>query len=225
MTQAFKPRGFNRRTLLRSGAAAASASALAGPLFGLFARKVQATTRLEAIKSPYGPVGPVPDQITGLPLLQLPHGFSYQTFGWSGDPMADGKPTPMEHDGMAVVQTRVVDGETEITLIRNHESDVLAKVGLIDAPAKYDTAEVTYENSTGQLSGGNTKLIFRGSQWDGAEAVLGGTLYITARAGRPLGAPGSPARRIRQTSAMPAAASMATCSRSRPSPVSPRVCR
>ena len=77
---------------------------------------------------------------------------------------------------MAVVQTRVVDGETEIMLIRNHESDVVAKVGLIDAPAKYDTAEVTYEDSTGQLSGGTTKLVFRGGRWVGAEPALGGTL-------------------------------------------------
>jgi uncharacterized protein len=180
MTHAATPRGLHRRTLLRSSVAVASASALAGPLLGLFARQVQASTRLDAIGTPYGPVAPVPDQTSGLPLLQLPPGFSYQTFGWSGDPMADGKPTPMEHDGMAVVQTRVVDGETEITLIRNHESDVLAKVGLIDAPAKYDTAEVTYEDSTGQLSGGNTKLTFRGGRWVGAEAVLGGTLYNCA---------------------------------------------
>lgn len=43
------------------------------------------------------------DQITGLPLLQLPKGFTYQTFGWSGDLMIDGKPTPTNHDGMAVV--------------------------------------------------------------------------------------------------------------------------
>jgi secreted PhoX family phosphatase len=180
MTHAFSSRGFNRRTLLRSGAAVASASALAGPLFGLFARQVQATTQLEAIKSPYGPIAPVRDKSTGLPLLQLPGGFSYQSFGWSGDPMADGKPTPMQHDGMAVVQTRVVDGETEITLIRNHESDVLAKVGLIDAPAQYDTAEVTYEDNTGKLSGGNTKLVFRGDRWVGASAALGGTLYNCA---------------------------------------------
>jgi secreted PhoX family phosphatase len=86
----------------------------------------------------------------------------------------------MEHDGMAVVATRMVDGETEIVLIRNHESDVNAKVGLIDAPAKYDTAEVSYEDKTGQLSGGNTRLVFRGGRWVGAEAALGGTLYNCA---------------------------------------------
>jgi uncharacterized protein len=180
VTHAFTLPGLDRRTLLRSGAAVASASALAGPLFGLFARQVQAKTRLDTIAGPYGPLAPVSDQTTGLPLLQLPRGFSYQSYGWSGDPMANGKPTPMQHDGMAVVQTRMVDGETEITLIRNHESDVLAKVGLIDAPAKYDTAEVTYEDNTGQLSGGNTKLVFRGARWVGTEAALGGTLYNCA---------------------------------------------
>jgi hypothetical protein len=33
------------------------------------------------------------DQTTGLPLLQLPEGFTYQIFGWSGDLMADGART------------------------------------------------------------------------------------------------------------------------------------
>jgi uncharacterized protein len=180
MTHAVDRRGLDRRALLRSGAAAAGASALAGPLFGLFARQVQASARLDAIKSPYGPVAPVRDQTTGLPLLQLPPGFGYQSCGWSGDPMADGKPTPTAHDGMAVVLTRAVDGETEITLIRNHENDVAPKVGLIDAPAKYDTATVTYEDDTGQLSGGNTRLVFRGGRWVSAAAALGGTLYNCA---------------------------------------------
>ena len=27
---------------------------------------------------------------TGLPLLKLPEGFSYRTFGWTNEPMADG---------------------------------------------------------------------------------------------------------------------------------------
>src|SRR5918996_4627195 len=109
----------NRRSLLRYGATAAGASALAGPLFGLFARQVNATTRLDAIASPYGPVAPVRDQTTGLPLLQLPGGFTYQSFGWSGDPMVDGKPTPMEHDGMAVVLSRVLRCQIEETPNQN----------------------------------------------------------------------------------------------------------
>ena len=78
----------SRRTLLRG----AAASALAAPLLGLHGRRALALTRLEPIPSPYGPVAPVRDRSTGLALLQLPEGFSYQSFGWSGDLMDDGQP-------------------------------------------------------------------------------------------------------------------------------------
>jgi secreted PhoX family phosphatase len=53
--------------------------------------------------SPYGAIGPKPDETTGLNLLQLPDGFRYRSFGWTGDMMTDGVPTPNLHDGMAVV--------------------------------------------------------------------------------------------------------------------------
>ena len=53
--------------------------------------------------SPYGDVSPVLDQTTGLPLLQLPKGFRYMSYGWTGDLMSDGVPTPSLHDGMAVI--------------------------------------------------------------------------------------------------------------------------
>jgi uncharacterized protein len=53
--------------------------------------------------NPYGEIGPVADQTTGLPLLQLPKGFRYMSYGWTGDKMSDGVPTPSLHDGMAVI--------------------------------------------------------------------------------------------------------------------------
>ena len=34
-------------------------------------------------------------------LLALPAEFTYASFGWTGDPLADGTPTPGGHDGMA----------------------------------------------------------------------------------------------------------------------------
>ncbi len=161
-----------RRSLLRG----AAASALALPFTGLYTRRAEAVTRMEPIASPYGPVAPVQDQITGLPLLQLPQGFTYQTFGWAGDPMDDGKPTPMEHDGMAVVQSRVIGGEAEFTLIRNHESTVVPVVGRIEAPAIYDTSDqLTDDDVTGAAAGGTTKLVYRGGQWASSSANLGGT--------------------------------------------------
>jgi secreted PhoX family phosphatase len=54
--------------------------------------------------SPYGPIGPVLDETTGLPLLQLPQGFRYMSYGMTGDVMSDGVTTPSLHDGMAVVK-------------------------------------------------------------------------------------------------------------------------
>ncbi|WP_425612293.1 alkaline phosphatase PhoX [Xanthomonas nasturtii] len=64
-----------------------------------------------------------------MPLLQLPRGFSYRSFGWSGDRMDDGQPCPDRHDGMAVVGLRRPDWRPgsdplrtlEYVLTRNHE--------------------------------------------------------------------------------------------------------
>ncbi len=58
------------------------------------------------------------DETTGLPLVRLPEGFRYQSFGWTGDLMQDGIPTPADHDGMGVVRA---DGPI-LTLVRNHEN-------------------------------------------------------------------------------------------------------
>lgn len=97
---------FNRRTLLRG----AAASALALPFSGLASRRAAALGRMEPIVSPYGKIAPVKDMTTGLPLLQLPEGFTYQSFGWTGDLRADGTPTPAAHDGMAVVRSAMSTG-------------------------------------------------------------------------------------------------------------------
>ena len=63
------------------------------------------------------PLMPVNDEATGLPLLRLPEGFRYVSYGWTHDVMADGVPTPSLHDGMGVVG---MDGDIA-TLVRNHE--------------------------------------------------------------------------------------------------------
>ena len=60
---------------------------------------------------------PVKDEATGIPLIRLPEGFRYVTFGWTKDLMSDGLPTPNYHDGMGVVAEK--DGV--ITIVRNHE--------------------------------------------------------------------------------------------------------
>ena len=65
----------------------------------------------------YGPLEPVKDHTTGLPLIHLPQGFSYFTFGWTKDPLAGDMPTPPSHDGMACFPRP--DGTVRV--IRNHE--------------------------------------------------------------------------------------------------------
>ncbi|MEM8848408.1 MAG: alkaline phosphatase PhoX [Pseudomonadota bacterium] len=172
-----------RRTFLRG----TSAALLAAPFASLYTRQAMANGRIEPIASPYGPLAPVADRTTGLPLLQLPEGFTYQSFGWAGDPMDNGQPTPMEHDGMAVVSSRIVNGEAEITLIRNHESKVLPEVGLIGAPAAYDTADVTEDDITGKLSGGTSTIIYRGDAWTSARPSLAGTIDNCAGGATPWG--------------------------------------
>src|SRR6218665_543742 len=91
-TSPFHP---SRRSLLKS-AGAAAALPFIGALTALHAREALAATTAR-IASPYGPIAPVNDRTTGLPLLQLPAGFTYKSFGWTGDLMAHGKPTPPSH--------------------------------------------------------------------------------------------------------------------------------
>jgi secreted PhoX family phosphatase len=109
----------------------------------------------------FGPLAPVSDLTTGLPLLHLPEGFQYRTFGWAGTPMADGRPQPSHHDGMGVVAR---DGDV-LTLVANHECGSLAP-GFADAAATYnprvnggtttlrfDTARGEFLDTRGSLSG------------------------------------------------------------------------
>ncbi len=65
----------------------------------------------------FGPLRAVADESTGLPLIQLPDGFRYLSYGWTNEPMSDGTATPGAHDGMAVIQ----EIDNTIILCRNHE--------------------------------------------------------------------------------------------------------
>jgi hypothetical protein len=95
------PAGVSRRTLLARGAMVGGAL-WAGSLQSFMARRAMgAATGV----SPYGPVAPAFDETTGLPRLQLPAGFRYISYGWTGQLMDDGVPTPALHDGMAVIDT------------------------------------------------------------------------------------------------------------------------
>jgi secreted PhoX family phosphatase len=127
------------------------------------------------VDSPYGPVAPVNDLTTGLPLIQLPVGFRYASHGWRADAMSDGLPTPGAHDGMGIVVDRRVGVGHEIVLVRNHEHSTSANAANIvgsgsDGVPKYDLG------ATGGLYqvGGNTNLVWRNGQWAESYATLGG---------------------------------------------------
>ncbi|MFS2217195.1 PhoX family phosphatase [Telluria sp. Tellsp104] len=149
------------------------------PFVGAFAA-LQAREALAAggasalIDSPYGPIAPVNDLTTGLPLLQLPAGFTYKSFGWTGDTMTDGKPCPAAHDGMGVVLARKVGRSTELVLIRNHEAHAVSPNKFINAFGAYDTGASSAGAST-VLGGGTTNLLFRDGAWVSVTPSLGGT--------------------------------------------------
>ncbi len=123
-----------RSFLLTTGAAFAT------PLDALRAR-LEAGTAAPA-ELGYGPLRPVADATTGLPLLELPKGFRYMTFGWTGDAMDDGRRIPSLHDGMAAFA-----GENgRVVLVRNHEINI----GPALSESAYDA----------QAGGGTTTTIF-----------------------------------------------------------------
>jgi secreted PhoX family phosphatase len=157
----------SRRSLLKSASAAAALPFVAS-LGALHAREAAAAGNTALIDSPYGPIAPVNDMATGLPLLQLPPGFSYKSFGWTGDLMSNGKACPGAHDGMGVVASRKVGRSSELVLVRNHEIGTGSDASYFGAPAVYDTG-------TGFSNGGTTNIVFRDGAFLRMDANLGGT--------------------------------------------------
>jgi secreted PhoX family phosphatase len=133
----------DRRTLLRGGGAAAALAAFDG--LWQQGRKQGGAGGVPP-RGGYGPLRPIADVSTGLPLLQLPEDFRYTSFGWVGDPMFDGSPTPCDHDGMGVVAE--LDGG-RLLLVRNHE---ISEVG-----TPFGTSAITYDSVA---TGGVTKILF-----------------------------------------------------------------
>ena len=174
----------SRRGFLKGSASSLAALSFATTMQALQMRNAYAASgSMALVDSPYGPVAPVLDEATGLPLLQLPEGFAYRSFGWTGDPMSDGQPCPSNHDGMAVVQSNGRGASVDVLLIRNHERG--ASSTRIDAAAMYDTLPSTTDGR--YAGGGTTTLAFRGRQWVGMEASLGGTLTNCAGGPTPWG--------------------------------------
>jgi hypothetical protein len=93
----------DRRSFLRGTAT----TAVAAVPFSAFITQAEAKGQRPRTAG-YGPLQPVADWTTGLPLLLLPKGFEYVSFGWTGDPLANGLPTPAAHDGIAYFRWRVL---------------------------------------------------------------------------------------------------------------------
>jgi secreted PhoX family phosphatase len=161
-----------RRDILKGGAVASFS--LSTPLAAIMAAQARAATdalgaQLAPAPSPYGPIAPVNCLATGLPLLQLPRGFSYRAVSWTGDLMDDGQRVVPRHDGMAVVmQSSRRGGDTVV--IRNHENGAGRR---LEVPgAIYDDVVLPQ----GSAGGGCTVLRFREGRLVDHRAVLGGTL-------------------------------------------------
>jgi uncharacterized protein len=128
----------DRRAFLRGGAALIGGLAISNAVGFHFSRAAFGAQ----VVGPYGAPEPTPDEATGLELIKLPPGFRYFSFGWTGDPMGDGIPTPALHDGTAVVRQL----GRWLVIIRNHEVEAGAAFG-----------ESVYSPGGG---GGTTNLIF-----------------------------------------------------------------
>lgn len=159
-----------RRRFLRHGAALGVAGLALSPLARMLAH---AGEPLGApFSAGYGRLKPVRDLTTGLPLLRLPEGFSYRSFGWAGEPLADGTPTPPAHDGMGMVRVR---GD-RLTLIRNHE--------VVRADGAFGPSACQYDARCG---GGTVTLEFDAAKGEpgAAHASLSGTLQNCAGGATP----------------------------------------
>ena len=173
----------SRRSFIKTSSTLAAAP-FVGALGALQARMAHASGFSALVASPYGPVEPVNDLTTGLPLLRLPAGFSYKSYGWTGDLMSDGQATPGAHDGMGVIRSRRVGRSTEMVLVRNHERGD-SSTPIITPTAGYDL--VPSGNPAVRPGGGNTNLVFRDGNWASSVASLSGTLVNCAGGVTPWG--------------------------------------
>lgn len=164
----------DRRSFLGGAAAVVTSASLIGSLQLFHARKAHAKGWKDWQEgNPYGDPVPTLDETTGLPLIGLPPGFRYYSFGWTGDPifpgLTDGPATPPLHDGMDVIQQ--VGGWA--ILCRNHEAG--AGPAFVDGRLRYSPA----------AAGGNTNLIFdtKREKWVSAWPTLSGTVRNCAGGG------------------------------------------
>ena len=168
----------SRRSFFRKSALALGGLAVvAGPFEALMAAPKNGGRKPpngSGSGSGYGPLVPAIDSNTGLPLLLLPEGFIYESYGWAGDPMSDGSLTPPAHDGMGV--TRTEGGK--IWLTRNHE--------IRGSFPNSNGGSISYDPFSW---GGTTNLVFNSSTglWEQAWLSLTGTSTNCAGGATPWG--------------------------------------
>lgn len=163
--------GLDRRSFLRAGSAGAAAAAFSA-LGGTAAAGWRDGRGQHGSwhgwrrhwNREYGPLHPAVDESTGLRLLNLPQGFRYKSYGWTGQPLLDGQPTPDDHDGMAVVARQ----GRRIVMVRNHELSAGQTPAAVCPDANYNPAE----------AGGTTNLVFdlRREEFEASWCSLSGTI-------------------------------------------------
>ena len=160
---------FDRRSFLRRGAVVTAGTLVAGGTQALAAHGALAAPGKPAKAKDnggYGPLVPTTDRTTGRPLLLLPRGFQYASFGHEASYAAalglapaigsDGYPTPGRHDGMAVFAS---DRKHVVRLVRNHEQGYAP---IPTAASSYDRTLIGGSTNAydQRAAGGTTTLTF-----------------------------------------------------------------